>query len=284
MAKYTEDNAALKQYIASIQKYETLSFEEEQELAKDWRDNKTAASAHKLINSHLRLVVKVALGFRGYGLPVSEIIQEGNIGLMQAIVRFDPERGFRLSTYAMWWIKASIQEYILHSWSLVKIGTTAAQKKLFFNLRKMRNQIQDVQTEQLTADQITQIAEALNVKESEVIGMSQRLTSSDQSLNSFVSDDVGSEWVDWLADDKPNQEEIFSKNEIYLQRHDALKSALEDLNEREREIFMRRRLKENGDTLEVLSQRFGISRERVRQLEARAFAKVQKHMQAALAA
>lgn len=284
MAKYTEDNAALKQYIASIQKYETLSFEEEQELAKDWRDNKTAASAHKLINSHLRLVVKVALGFRGYGLPVSEIIQEGNIGLMQAIVRFDPERGFRLSTYAMWWIKASIQEYILHSWSLVKIGTTAAQKKLFFNLRKMRNQIQDVQTEQLTADQVTQIAEALNVKESEVIGMSQRLTSSDQSLNSFVSDDVGSEWVDWLADDKPNQEEIFSKNEIYLQRHDALKSALEDLNEREREIFMRRRLKENGDTLEVLSQRFGISRERVRQLEARAFAKVQKHMQAALAA
>ncbi len=284
MAKYTEDNAALKQYIASIQKFETLSFEEEQALAKDWRDHKTAASAHKLINAHLRLVVKVALGFRGYGLPVSEIIQEGNIGLMQAIVRFDPERGFRLSTYAMWWIKASIQEYILHSWSLVKIGTTAAQKKLFFNLRKMRNQIQEVQTEQLTADQVTQIAEALNVKESEVIGMSQRLTSSDQSLNSFVSDDVGSEWVDWLADDKPNQEELFSKNEIYLQRHDALKRALEELNDREREIFMRRRLKENSDTLEILSQRFGISRERVRQLEARAFAKVQKHMQASLAA
>lgn len=284
MAKYTEDNAALKQYIASIQKYETLSFEEEQELAKDWRDNKTAASAHKLINSHLRLVVKVALGFRGYGLPVSEIIQEGNIGLMQSIVRFDPDRGFRLSTYAMWWIKASIQEYILHSWSLVKIGTTAAQKKLFFNLRKMRNQIQEVQTEQLTADQVTHIAEALNVKESEVIGMSQRLTSSDQSLNSFVSDEVGSEWVDWLADDKPNQEEIFSRNEIYMQRHDALKGALEELNDREREIFMRRRLKESVDTLEVLSQRFGISRERVRQLEARAFAKVQKHMQSALVA
>lgn len=284
MAKYTEDNAALKQYIASIQKYETLSFEEEQELAHAWRDHKDAQAAHKLINAHLRLVVKVALGFRGYGLPVSEIIQEGNIGLMQAIVRFDPERGFRLSTYAMWWIKASIQEYILHSWSLVKIGTTAAQKKLFFNLRKMRNQIQEVQTDQLTDDQVKQIAEALDVKESEVIGMSQRLTSGDQSLNSFVSDDVGSEWVDWLADDKPNQEEIFSRNEIYMQRHDALKRALEELNDREREIFMRRRLKENGDTLEVLSQRFGISRERVRQLEARAFAKVQKHMQAALAA
>lgn len=268
----------LQQYLNSIQHYQTLSFEEEQDLARDWVNNQKRSSAHKLANAHLRLVVKVALGFKGYGLPMGEVIQEGNIGLMHAIARFDPDKGFRLSTYAMWWIRASIQEYVLNSWSLVKIGTTAAQKKLFFNLRKMRNKLQEVHGEDLTPESVSFIASELGVKESEVQSMNQRMSSSDQSLNAMINDDSGGEWMDWLVDEEPNQEETYSTNQITLQRRDALRDALGKLDERERTIFVARRLsdEDNVPTLEDLSSKFGISRERVRQLEVRAFNKVKK--------
>lgn len=271
----------LQQYLSSIQHYGTLSFEEEQDLARDFINNKNQASADKLAEAHLRLVVKVALGFKGYGLPIGEIIGEGNIGLMNAINRFDPDKGFRLSTYAMWWIRASIQEYVLNSWSLVKIGTTAAQKKLFFNLRKMRNQLQEVYGEDLTPQSVTHIAEELGVKESEVLSMNQRMSFSDQSLNTMVNDDSNDEWMDWLIDDGANQEETYSLNQITLQRRDKLRNALGKLDERERRIFIARRLNEDEDipTLEDLSCKFGISRERVRQLEVRAFNKVKKAME-----
>jgi len=278
MARYTEDMKAVQQYINSIQQYATLSFEEEQELARSWLEDKNRKAAHRLINSHLRLVVKVAIGFRGYGLPLSELIQEGNIGLMHAVTRFDPDKGFRLSTYAMWWIKASIQEYILHSWSLVKIGTTAAQKKLFFNLRKLRNRLREVENEALTHEAIEIIAHELGVKPEEVIGMDQRMMSGDQSLNAMISKDVGSEWMDWLVEDRPNQEESYGETEIFSMRHESLKEALTHLDERERDILIARRLREDILTLEDLSHRYGISRERVRQLEVRAFSKIQKIM------
>lgn len=270
----------LQQYLNSIQHYETLSFEKEQDLARDWRNNQNRASAHKLANAHLRLVVKVALGFKGYGLPMGEIIQEGNIGLMHAIARFDPDKGFRLSTYAMWWIRANIQEYVLNSWSLVKIGTTAAQKKLFFNLRKMRNKLQEMHTEDLSPESVSFIAQELGVKEQEVISMGQRMSSSDQSLNAGISDENGGEWMDWLVDEEPNQEQTYSDNQIAQQRRDSLKDALEQLDERERTIFVARRLsdEDHTPTLEDLSETFNISRERVRQLEVRAFNKLKKHM------
>ena len=278
MSRYLEDNETLNFYVSKIQGYETLSFEEEQSLAKRWKEKKDRSAANKLINAHLRLVVKVASGFKGYGLPMNEIIQEGNIGLMQAITKFEPEKGFRLSTYAMWWIKASIQEYVLHSWSLVKIGTTAAQKKLFFNLRKLRNQLQDYAEEGLTRNTVKEIAKKLDVKESEVLDMDQRINSNDQSLNATITNEVTGEWLDWLADDRPNQEETYAEDEIFTQRHKVLVEALKELNDRERDIFIARNLKDDTLTLEDLSVKYGISRERVRQLENRAFEKVQKFM------
>lgn len=270
----------LQQYLNSIQQYETLSFEEEQELARRWQKHHDRDAAHKLINAHLRLVVKVALSFKGYGLPIPEIIQEGNMGLMHAITRFDPNKGFRLSTYAMWWIRASIQEYVLSSWSLVKIGTTAAQKKLFFNLRKLRNRLQDVSEENITYETIQAIADELDVKEDEVIAMNQRMMSSDQSLNAVINDEAGGEWMDFLVDESDSQEEVYSRNEIIRARRHLLKEALDHLDDRERSIFIARRLSDEDrtPTLEDLSQEFGISRERVRQLEVRAFNKLRKIM------
>ncbi|MAI08093.1 MAG: RNA polymerase sigma factor RpoH [Magnetococcales bacterium] len=272
----------LQQYLNSIQHYQTLSFEEEQELARKWKNTGNRNAAHKLVNAHLRLVVKVALGFKGYGLPVSEIIQEGNIGLMQAIKRFDPNKGFRLSTYAMWWIRASIQEYVLNSWSLVKIGTTAAQKKLFFNLRKIRNKLNEMSDEQLSLNAVDHIAKELDVKPEEVEQMNLRMMSSDQSLNAFINDENGGEWQDWLIEESDNQEEVYGHKETTIIRRKSLQEALERLDERERKILIARRLteKEQTPTLEDLSLKFGISRERVRQLEVRAFNKVKKLMAA----
>ena len=278
MSRYSEDIESLQQYMGAIQKYATLTFDEEQELARRLRDKGDRRAAHKLVNSHLRLVVKVALSFRGYGLPLSEVIQEGNIGLMQAVVRFDPDKGFRLSTYAMWWIKASIQEYILHSWSLVKIGTTAAQKKLFFNLRKLRNKLRELNDDTLTDESIEFIAKELDVKPEEVISMDQRLMGGDQSLNAMISSDVGSEWMDWLEDEGPSQEEVYGERQMFTHRHEELKRALDKLDDRERDILIARRLREQSITLEELSQQYGISRERIRQLEVRAFNKLKKFM------
>ncbi|MFT7145022.1 MAG: RNA polymerase sigma-32 factor [Alphaproteobacteria bacterium] len=279
----TVDNRnILQHYLNSIQHYQTLSFEQEQEFARDWRHNGNRQAAHKLVNAHLRLVVKVALGFKGYGLPIGEIIQEGNIGLMHAIRRFDPDKGFRLSTYAMWWIRASIQEYVLNAWSLVKIGTTAAQKKLFFNLRKIRNKLKEMSDEQLSVHAIDHISETLSVKPEEVVQMNQRMMSSDQSLNAFINDDSGGEWQDWLVEESDSQEEIYSQKETTTIRRKSLQEALEKLDARERKILIARRLteKEVTPTLEDLSIKLGISRERVRQLEVRAFNKVQKLMAA----
>ena len=278
----TNGRNVLQQYLSSIQHFQTLSFEDEQELARKYKKTQSRSAASKLINAHLRLVVKVALGFKGYGLPVNEIIQEGNVGLMHAINRFDPDKGYRLSTYAMWWIRAAIQEYVLNSWSLVKIGTTAAQKKLFFNLRKLRNRLQDANIEDLTQDAIEQIAEELDVKEEEVVSMNQRMMTSDQSLNAHINDDAGGEWQDWLVEERDNQEETYSKQQETQMRRSALEEALEKLDVRERHILISRRLmeKEKTPTLEDLSVEYGISRERVRQLEMRAFNKLKKFMAA----
>lgn len=272
----------LQQYLSSIQHFQTLSFEDEQELARKYKITGSMNAANKLINAHLRLVVKVALGFKGYGLPVNEVIQEGNVGLMHAINRFDPDKGYRLSTYAMWWIRASIQEYVLNSWSLVKIGTTAAQKKLFFNLRKLRNKLQDASVEDLTHDAVVQIADELGVKQEEVISMNQRMMSSDQSLNAHINDEAGGEWQDWLVEERDDQEEVYGKKEETVIRRHALKDALDKLDDRERHILVSRRLneKEKTPTLEDLSVHYGISRERVRQLEMRAFNKLKKIMAA----
>ncbi len=280
MSYYNNDSDMLKHYLRQIQNFEPLSFEEEQELARKWRDEKDYEAADQLMQSYLRLVVKVALGFKGYGLPVSEVIQEGNIGLMQAILRFDPDRGFRLSTYAMWWIRAAIQEYVLTNWSLVKIGTTAAQKKLFFNLRRMKNKLREISEEDLSPEAIKIISKELGVKPEEVRSMEQRMISSDQSLNSTINSEVGSEWMDWLVEERPDQEEIYGEKELLIQRRKVLQEALENLDEREREILVCRRLRDSSEqpTLEQLSQHFGISRERVRQLEMRAFSKIKKFM------
>lgn len=270
----------VQDYIREIQKYDTLSFEDEQALAHRWVDKKDREAFHKLMQSYLRLVVKTAVGFRGYGLPLSEVIQEGNIGLMHAIARFDPTKGFRLSTYAMWWIRASIQEYVLNNWSLVKVGSSGSHKKLFFNLRRLRNQLREVGQEHLSPDAIRAIATQLGVREDEVIDMDQRLTAVDSSLNSFVGDDSTTEWSDMLAEDRPNPEEIYSDQEIMRVRRRSLQGALDKLDDRERAIFIARRLSETEvlPTLEDLSSRMGISRERVRQLEVRAFEKVRKFM------
>ena len=273
----------LTRYLQEIRKFPMLSPEEESALARRWRDEGDLEAAHKLVTSHLRLVAKIAMGYRGYGLPVGELISEGNVGMMQAVKRFDPDRGFRLATYAMWWIRAAIQEYILHSWSLVKMGTTAAQKKLFFNLRRLKGQMQAIDDGDLKPEQVAKIARALDVPEQDVISMNRRLAAPDHSLNAPVRAESEGEWQDWLIDDSESQEETLAEAEDMGQRKALLNKALGTLNERERHIFIERRLKDEPTTLEDLSQQYGISRERVRQIEVRAFEKVQKSMKAQIA-
>ncbi len=271
----------LSAYLAQIRKFPMLEPEEEYMLATRWRDHDDTEAAHKLVTSHLRLVAKIAMGYRGYGLPVAELISEGNVGMMQAVKRFDPERGFRLATYAMWWIRASIQEYILHSWSLVKMGTTAAQKKLFFNLRKMKSRLDALEEGDLSPDNVTKIATELKVSEEEVINMNRRLAAPDNSLNAPLRSDgeAGGEWQDWLVDEnQESQETIVAEREEYRIRQAMLAEAMKILNPRERHILTERRLQEEPLTLEELSQEYGISRERVRQIEVRAFEKLQKAM------
>ena len=266
----------LARYLDEIRRFPMLSAEEEYTLAKDWRDQGDIEAAHKLVTSHLRLVAKIAMGYRGYGLPMGELIAEGNLGMMHAVKRFEPEKGFRLSTYAMWWIKASIQEYILRSWSLVKIGTTAAQKKLFFNLRRIKGEIKAIDEGDLQPEQVTRIADELNVPEDEVVSMNRRMAGGDHSLNAQVgTEEDSAEWQDWLVDDRETQDIQFEEAEEYDARRKLLMEAMKDLNEREIEIIQARRLSDTPETLEELSQRFGISRERVRQIEARAFEKLQ---------
>jgi RNA polymerase sigma-32 factor len=254
-----------------------LTADEEFLLAKNWRDSGDVEAAHKLVTSHLRLVAKIAMGYRGYGLPVGELIAEGNVGMMQAVKRFEPDKGFRLATYAMWWIRAAIQEYILRSWSLVKLGTTAAQKKLFFNLRKVKGQLKAIEEGDLTPEHVAQIAEKLNVSEDEVISMNRRMAAPDNSLNAPLRADSDGEWQDWLVDDDAVDQEtrLVDKDEFEI-RQELLENAMETLNERERHILQERRLTDNPATLEDLSKEYGISRERVRQIEVRAFEKVQK--------
>ncbi|UYN98204.1 MAG: RNA polymerase sigma factor RpoH [Devosia sp.] len=265
----------LSRYLQEIRKFPMLEPDEEYMLAKRYKEHADPGAAQKLITSHLRLVAKIAMGYRGYGLPISEVISEGNVGLMHAVKRFEPEKGFRLATYAMWWIRAAIQEYVLRSWSLVKIGTTAAQKRLFFNLRKVKGQIAALDDGSLHPDQIKQIATTLNVTEADVVQMNSRL-SGDASLNSPMRADEGSsEWQDWLVDDTPDQETTLGETEEFDERMTMLNSAMDVLNERERAIFQARRLQDNPATLEELAQQYEVSRERIRQIEVRAFEKVQ---------
>jgi RNA polymerase sigma-32 factor len=266
----------LSRYLQEIRKFPLLTQEEEFTLAKKWADEGDVESAHRMVTSHLRLVAKIAMGYRGYGLPLGELISEGNVGLMQAVKRFDPDRGFRLATYAMWWIKASIQEYILHTWSLVKIGTTASQKKLFFNLRKMKGQLQAIEDGDLSPENVRKISTALNVSENDVISMNRRLAAPDNSLNAPLRAEGEGEWQDWLVDDSASQEETLSDRQELTNRRKLLAGGLKTLNDRERHIFTERRLTDNPKTLEELSSEYGISRERVRQIEVRAFEKVQK--------
>jgi RNA polymerase sigma-32 factor len=270
--------ANLSKYLQQIRCYPMLSHEKEQALAIAYRDNADEDAAHQLVNSHLRLVAKIAMGYRGYNLPLGEIISEGNVGLMQAVKRFDPDRGFRLATYAMWWIRAAIQEYILHSWSLVKIGTTAAQKKLFFNLRKLKGKMKAVEDGDMTPEHVTAIANKLNVSEDEVVNMDRRLSSPDNSLNAPVRAEREGEWQDWLVDESDTQEDTLAHMQELQQRKALLKDAMKILNNRERDILTRRRLQDRATTLEELSQMYHISRERVRQIEVRAFEKIQKWM------
>ena len=245
-------------------------------LAKRWREHQDYEAAHKLVTSHLRLVAKIAMGYRGYGLPIGELIAEGNVGMMQAVKRFDPERGFRLATYAMWWIRAAIQEYILHSWSLVKLGTTAAQKKLFFNLRRLKGQLKAIDEGDIAPEHVTTIANRLNVSEEEVINMNRRIASPDHSLNAPIHAEGEGEWQDWLVDPSESQETVLAESEEFGARKELLVAAMAQLNEREKHILTERRLQEEPTTLEALSQEYGISRERVRQIEVRAFEKLQK--------
>ena len=274
--------ANFSRYLQDIRKFPMLSHELEIELARRWRDEKDPEAAHQLVNSHLRLVAKIAMGYRGYGLPIGELVSEGNVGMMQAVKRFDPERGFRLSTYAMWWIRATIQEYILHSWSLVKLGTTASQKKLFFNLRKLKAQMKAINDGDMTPEQVSTIAEKLKVSENDVVMMNRRMAKPDNSLNARVGEDGDLEWQDWLVDDTADQETDFGRNEELVYRRELLGSAMSGLKERERHILSERRLKDQPATLEVLSQHYGISRERVRQIEVSAFEKLQKSMKNAV--
>ena len=272
---------SLARYLQEIRKFPMLEVGEEYMLAKRWVDHEDTAAAHKLVTSHLRLVAKIAMGYRGYGLPVSELIGEGNVGMMQAVKRFDPERGFRLATYAMWWIRAAIQEYILRSWSLVKMGTTAAQKKLFFNLRRIKGQIQAIEEGDLTLEHVETIAHKLNVSETEVVDMNRRLSASDHSLNAPVRAEGEGEWQDWLVDESPDQEVLLGNAEELSGRRALLVAAMKGLNDRERHILTERRLQDEPMTLEELSKVYNISRERVRQIEVRAFEKLQRAMKSA---
>ena len=269
---------SLSSYLTQIKKFPMLSAEEEYMLAKSWRDRGDLRSAHKLITSHLRLVAKIAMGYRGYGLPVSEMVSEGNIGLMQAVKKFEPEKGFRLATYAMWWIKASIQEYVLRSWSLVKMGTTTAQKKLFFNLKKIKNQISSGNNGDLKPEHVNKISKMLNVKKEEVVSMNRRLLGKEKSLNSPIKDESGVEWQDWIVDDKVDQELKFSHEQEFNQRKKLMDDSISILNPREKDILTSRRLSEDAPTLEDLSKKYNISRERIRQIETKAFEKLQKAM------
>ena len=266
----------LTRYLQEIRRFPMLTQKEEFTLAKQWTEQGDVEAAHKLVTSHLRLVAKIAMGYRGYGLPVGELISEGNIGMMQAVKRFDPDRGFRLATYAMWWIRAAIQEYVLHSWSLVKIGTTAAQKKLFFNLRKIKGQIKAFEDGDLAPETVSEIARRLDVPEHEVVNMNRRLAAPDHSLNAPLRIDGDGEWQDWLEDTSPNQETELAASEELTLRRQMLGTAMSNLNDRERHILTQRRLTEEPMTLEELSQIYKISRERVRQIEVRAFEKVQE--------
>ena len=268
----------LSRYLQEIRKFPLLEPEEEYMLAKRWKEHEDQDAAAQLVSSHLRLVAKIAMGYRGYGLPLGEIISEGNVGLMQAVKRFEPEKGFRLATYAMWWIRASIQEYILRSWSLVKIGTTAAQKKLFFNLRRLKGEIKAFEEGDLNPENLQKISTTLQVNEDEVINMNRRMLGPDASLNVPIRADADGEWQDWLIDETDNQETLLGKKEESDQRHKILVDAMRVLNERERNIILVRRLQDDPRTLEDLSKEYGISRERVRQIEVRAFEKLQSEM------
>ncbi|MEN3974799.1 RNA polymerase sigma factor RpoH [Emcibacter sp. SYSU 3D8] len=273
---------SLSRYLQEIRKFPMLAQEEEYMLARAWKEHGDTESAHKLVTSHLRLVAKIAMGYRGYGLPLGELISEGNVGMMQAVKRFDPERGFRLATYAMWWIRASIQEYVLRSWSLVKMGTTAAQKKLFFNLRRIKGQIEAIEEGDLKPENVAEIARRLGVTEDEVVSMNRRLTAPDSSLNAPLRDESDSEWQDMLVDDDMDQEErLVERDELSL-RQQLLTDSMSVLNDREKHILTERRLKDAPTTLEDLSQEYNISRERVRQIEVRAFEKLQKAMKNAM--
>jgi len=271
------NEGGLSAYLAQIKKFPMLDAEEEYMLAKNWKETGNLKSAEKLVTSHLRLVAKIAMGYKGYGLPINEMISEGNIGLMQAVKKFEPEKGFRLATYAMWWIKASIQEYILRSWSLVKIGTTTAQKKLFFNLKKLKNQIAPRSEGELRDEHVTEIAKKLDVSENEVVSMNRRLAGKEHSLNAPIGED-GDQWQDWVVDKDMDQELKFAQQEEMDQRKDLLKDSIKVLNEREKEILYSRRLTDEPLTLEDLSKKYKISRERIRQIENKAFEKLQKHM------
>jgi len=274
----------LSRYLSEIRKFPMLAKDEEFMLAKRWQEHQDPDAAHRLVTSHLRLVAKIAMGYRGYGLPIGEVISEGNVGLMQAVKKFDPDKGFRLATYAMWWIRASIQEYILRSWSLVKMGTTAAQKKLFFNLRKAKSEISALEEGDMRPDQVHQIATRLGVLDEEVISMNRRLSGPDASLNAPLRSDSESEWQDWLADDTtPSQESVVAEAEERSIRMTLLEAAMTELTDRERHILTERRLKDEPTTLETLAGEYGVSRERVRQIEVRAFEKLQKAMRAAAA-
>ncbi len=267
----------LGRYLQEIRRFPMLEADQEFMLAKRWQDQGDVESAHQLVTSHLRLVAKIAMGYRGYGLPVSELISEGNVGMMQAVKRFDPDRGFRLATYAMWWIRAAIQEYILHSWSLVKMGTTAAQKKLFFNLRRLKGQMQAIEDGDLKPEQVKKIAETLSVPEDDVVQMNRRLVAPDHSLNAPLRADSDGEWQDWLVDENAvDQEQQLAESDELIKRRELLTAALETLTDRERHILEERRLKDEPTTLEDLSQVYSISRERVRQIEVRAFEKLQR--------
>ena len=274
----TPSAGGLSLYLTQIKKFPMLDAEEEYMLAKNWRDNGSLKSAHKLVTSHLRLVAKIAMGYRGYGLPVNELISEGNIGLMQAVKKFDPDKGFRLATYAMWWIKASIQEYVLRSWSLVKMGTTTAQKKLFFNLKKLKNQIAPGQEGDLRDNQVKEISKRLDVNDEKVINMNRRLMGQEKSLNDPIKIGETEEWQDWLVDDQLDQELLISQKQEYDDKKELLYSSIKVLSDREKEIIEARRLNENPKTLEELSKKYKISRERIRQIETKAFEKLQKAM------
>jgi RNA polymerase sigma-32 factor len=274
----TSIDGSLGSYLKQIKKFPMLSLEEEYMLAKSWKERGDLKSAEKLVTSHLRLVAKIAMGYRGYGLPASELVSEGSIGLMQAVKKFDPEKGFRLATYAMWWIKASIQEYVLKSWSLVKMGTTTAQKKLFFNLKKIKNQISASESGDLSMEHVEEISKRLNVKKEEVVSMNRRLSGKEKSLNAPINNEDGTEWQDWIVDSKIDQELNLSQNQELSIRKKLMNESLNVLKLREKEILTARRLSEDIATLEDLSKKYNISRERVRQIETKAFEKLQEAM------